>query len=133
MYLKVKETTFSVCLTLCNPMDYSLPGSSVHGILQARILEWVAIPFSKRPFWPGIEHAGSPAFHRFLYHLNYERSNTNSIQITKILTTTEKLCHKWRNLLVIRRKLESLLCKIVCFVSFTPWLRRLLILSSVWG
>ena len=35
------------CLTLCNPMDYSLPGSSVHGISQARILEWVAIPFSR--------------------------------------------------------------------------------------
>ena len=34
------------CPTLCNPMDYSLPGSSVHGILQARILEWVAISFS---------------------------------------------------------------------------------------
>ena len=34
------------CLTLCNPMDCSLPGSSVHGILQARILEWVAMPFS---------------------------------------------------------------------------------------
>ena len=34
------------CLTLCNPMDRSLPGSSVHGILQARILEWVAMPFS---------------------------------------------------------------------------------------
>ena len=33
------------CLTLCDPMDYSLPGSSVHGILQARILEWVAIPY----------------------------------------------------------------------------------------
>ena len=33
------------CLTLCNPMDCSPPGSSVHGILQARILEWVAIPF----------------------------------------------------------------------------------------
>ena len=31
------------CPTLCDPMDYSLPGSSVHGILQARILEWVAI------------------------------------------------------------------------------------------
>ena len=30
-------------LTLCDPMDYSLPGSSVHGILQARILEWVAM------------------------------------------------------------------------------------------
>ena len=34
-------------LTLCNPMEYSLPGSSVHGILQARILEWVTIPFSR--------------------------------------------------------------------------------------
>ena len=34
-------------LILCNPMDYSLPGSSVHGILLARILEWVAIPFSR--------------------------------------------------------------------------------------
>ena len=32
---------------LCNPMDYSLLSSSVHGILQARILEWVAIPFSR--------------------------------------------------------------------------------------
>ena len=36
-----------LCQTLCNPMDYSLPGSSVYGILQARILEWVAIPFSR--------------------------------------------------------------------------------------
>ena len=35
-----------LCLTLCDPMDCSLPGSSVHGILQARILEWVAISFS---------------------------------------------------------------------------------------
>ena len=35
------------CLTLCNPLDYSLPGFSVHGILQARILEWVAMPSSR--------------------------------------------------------------------------------------
>ena len=34
------------CPTLCNPMDRSPPGSSVHGILQAKILEWVAISFS---------------------------------------------------------------------------------------
>ena len=40
------------CPTLCNPMDCTLPGSSVHGILQARILEWVAIPFFKRSSWP---------------------------------------------------------------------------------
>ena len=44
------------CPTLCDRMDCSLPGSSVHGILQARILEWVAIPFSRGPskFDPGI-------------------------------------------------------------------------------
>ena len=35
------------CPTLCNPIDYSLPGSSVHGILQARILKWVAMPFAR--------------------------------------------------------------------------------------
>ena len=36
-----------LCPTLCDPMDCSLPGSSVHGILQARILEWVANSFSR--------------------------------------------------------------------------------------
>ena len=35
------------CLTLCDPMDCCLPGSSVHGILQAIVLEWIAIPFSR--------------------------------------------------------------------------------------
>ena len=38
--------------TLCNPMDCSSPGFSVHGILQARIQEWVAISFSKESSWP---------------------------------------------------------------------------------
>ena len=41
-----------LCPTLCYPMDCSLPYSSVHGILLARILEWVAIPFSKGSFQP---------------------------------------------------------------------------------
>ena len=40
------------CPTLCDPMDYSLPGSSVHGIFQARVLEWVAISFSRRSSQP---------------------------------------------------------------------------------
>ena len=40
---KESEVTQS-CLTLCDPMDCSLPGSSVHGIFQARILEWVPLP-----------------------------------------------------------------------------------------
>ena len=42
-------------LTFCDPMDHRLPGSSVHGILQARILEWVALPFSRGSSQPGIE------------------------------------------------------------------------------
>ena len=43
----VKVLVAQPCPTLCNPMSYSSPGSSVHWILQARILAWVAIPFSR--------------------------------------------------------------------------------------
>ena len=38
------------CLTLSDPMDCSLPGSSIHGIFQATVLEWVAIDFSKMDY-----------------------------------------------------------------------------------
>ena len=48
------------CLILCDPMDCSPPGSSVHRILQARILKWVAISFSRESSNPGIE-PGAPA------------------------------------------------------------------------
>ena len=48
----MKVLVAQLCLTLCNPMDCSLPGSSVYGISQARILEWVAIPFSRGSSWP---------------------------------------------------------------------------------
>ena len=40
------------CLTLCDPMDCCLPGFSVHVIFQARVLEWVAISFSRGSSWP---------------------------------------------------------------------------------
>ena len=51
------------CPTVCNPMDQSLPGSSVHGILQARILEWIAMPSSRGSSQPrdGAESLTSPA------------------------------------------------------------------------
>ena len=62
--------------TICDPMDCCLPGFSVHGIFQARILQWVVVPFSRGPSDPGIEprsaalqadslplsHWGSPSF-----------------------------------------------------------------------
>ena len=53
------------CLTLCDPVDCSLPGFSVHGILQARILEWVAIPFSRGSSNPGIEPRSPAVAGRF--------------------------------------------------------------------
>ena len=46
MKVKSESEVAQSCLTLSDPMDYSLPGSSIHGILQAKILEWVAMPFS---------------------------------------------------------------------------------------
>ena len=55
----VKVLVAQLCPTLCDPMDCSPPGSSVHGILQTRILERVAIPFSRGSSLPGIE-PGSP-------------------------------------------------------------------------
>ena len=53
MYVKV--LVIQLCLTLCDPMDCNLPGSSVHGMLQERILEWVAILFSRGSSYPGTE------------------------------------------------------------------------------
>ena len=52
MYIKVKSGSHSVISDSCNPMDCSLPGSSVHGILQTRIPEWEDYPFSKGSSWP---------------------------------------------------------------------------------
>ena len=47
MKVKSESEVTQPCLTLCDPMDCSLPGSSVHGIFQARVLEWGAIAFSE--------------------------------------------------------------------------------------
>ena len=62
------------CVRLSNPMDYSPPGSSVHGILQARILEWVAIPFSRGSFLTQESNPGLLHSKQFLHHLSHQRS-----------------------------------------------------------
>ena len=48
MKMKSEREVTQSCPTLSNPMDYSLPGSSIHGIFQARLLEWGAIAFSEQ-------------------------------------------------------------------------------------
>ena len=73
------------CRTLCSPMDSRLPGSSVHGILQARLPKWVVISFSGGPSWPrdqtcvswigrwilgGFFTAESESIYLYLYHLS---------------------------------------------------------------
>ena len=60
--------------TLCNPMDYSPPGSSIHGILQARILAWVAILFSRGSSRPRGWTLGLPHGRSFLYHVSHQRN-----------------------------------------------------------
>ena len=47
MKVKSESEVTQLCPTLTDPMDYSLPGSSIHGIFQARVLEWVAIDAEK--------------------------------------------------------------------------------------
>ena len=62
-----------LCSALCDPMDYSPPGPSVVGILQARILEWVAIPFSRGSSQPTDQTWLSSISGRF-YCLSYQGS-----------------------------------------------------------
>ena len=50
--MRVCARSLQSCPTLCNPLDCSPPGLSVHGVSQARILEWVAMPFSRGSSWP---------------------------------------------------------------------------------
>ena len=60
------------CLTLCNPMDGSPPGSSVHRIHQARILNWIAISFSRGSSQPRDWTRGIPHCRQMLYHLSHQ-------------------------------------------------------------
>ena len=50
--IRKESEVAQLCPTLCDPMDCSLPGSSIHGILQVRVLEWIAVSFSRRSSQP---------------------------------------------------------------------------------
>ena len=67
----VRAKSLQSCRTLCDPKDCSPPGSSVHGILQARILEWVVMPSSRVSSWPRDRtcvSCSSCITGRFFYH-----------------------------------------------------------------
>ena len=74
IFLEWTLTVAQSCLILCDPMDCSPLGSSVHGILQARIPEWVAIPFSRGSFWLRDQTQFACIGRQILCHLNHEGS-----------------------------------------------------------
>ena len=65
-----------LCPTLCDPMDCSPPGSSVHGILQARTLDWVPTPFSRGSSRPR-DQIRLLHYRQILYHLSHQGSPQN--------------------------------------------------------
>ena len=71
--LKVKVLVAQPCPTLCNPIDRNPPGSSVRGILQARILEWVSISFSRGSSQPR-DFLGFLHCRQILYLLSHQPS-----------------------------------------------------------
>ena len=83
--MKVKVT--QLCPTLCDPMDCGPPGSSVHGIHQARILEWVAISFSRVFPTQGL-NLGLLHCRQILYYLSHQGSLWISIKAHKCLSFT---------------------------------------------
>ena len=80
MKVKSESEVAQSCLTLSNPMDCSLPGSSIHGIFQARVLEWGAIAFS---------------IHRIINHISNHYKNTiNILQLCKLYSIKLKKIFK---------------------------------------
>ena len=73
MKVKSESEVAQLCPTLSNPMDCSLPGSSVHGIFQARVLEWVAITFSRESSQPR-DRTWVSCIAEILYHLSHQGS-----------------------------------------------------------
>ena len=67
------------CPTLCDPMDYNPPGSSIYGILQVTILEWVAIPFSRGSSQARNQTWVSCNGRMVLYHLDHQGINNEYI------------------------------------------------------
>ena len=81
---------FSCVWLFCDPMDYSLPGSSVHGILQARILEWVTMPSSRGFFQPRDQTCSSCIAGGFFTTESPGKSMLNMEEHKKHCTTWKK-------------------------------------------
>ena len=119
---KVQKTCLHLCMCaqllqscpiLCDPVDYSPPGSSVHGVSQARILEWVAISFSRGFSEPRDWTRVSCIAGRFLYCLSHQGVATrlksgapeSSVMMEPFCTLSVVVVtwsHTWQNCMVIK-------------------------------
>ena len=88
--VKVKVSVAQSCPALCDPMDCSPPGTSVHGILQAIVLEWVAMPSSRGSYRPKDQTWVSCVGRQILYHLSHQGSPEISLEISKFMNQ-----HSW--------------------------------------
>ena len=93
-HLCVCAKSLPLCPTLCNPMDCSPPDSSVHGILQARILVWVACPPPGDLAHPGIK-LESPALPADSLSLSHQQSPFQNIIILKTSLGFQVKCSHW--------------------------------------
>ena len=78
---KAKGLVTQLCSTLCNAMDCSPPGSSEHGTLQARILEWEASPFSRSSRSGKGSNPGRLQCRQILYHLSHQGGRSGCINV----------------------------------------------------
>ena len=104
-------------LTLCDPMDCSPPGSSVHGILQARILEWVSMPFSRRFSWPRDGTHVSCISRKIIYHLSQ-----GSLQLLHSIGFSLTSLVKLGGLFSVWSSLKWECCSEFCLRLFSPFL-----------
>ena len=87
-----KGLVAQLCLTLCNPMDCSPPGSSVHGILQTRILVWVAVSFSRGSSQPRAQTWVSWIVGRFFTVWAARGAPPVGIVVLNVVTEDSQLC-----------------------------------------
>ena len=132
-----------LCLTLFNPMDCSLPGSSVHGILQARILEWIAISYSRGSFQPRdwthvssisctgrqihyqLCHLGSPTYWCFAIWKNI--SSYPSCFLSQIWVIYKSSISIWQKVNNCKMPVQNK-GPLKTFIAFVFWIN-----SLVWG
>ena len=101
------------CLTLRGPMDCSPPGSSIHGFLQARLLGWVAISFSRGASWPQGSNVGLLHCRQTLYRLSHQGSQVN-----------------WSKLAVIEFEPKCMWFQYLCSIYIPLRIQRLLRANS---